>query len=604
LRRSTARRLWPQRYFCRFTRGTYEKKGIRMSEKKSLAAPRGRIIRGRAIGAASILGLLATAAYPNITTTVQTNLAGGRLISYSGMTINGTGNNVVDAVAGSAVTATVNYSLTVPSEPYCPGCVVQLYFGLAGASPSGSNCYYDGGLGQGVTASGAISVSLSAPTVPGIYFFHDGVNLDYQCYTNWQFANSEANAIGALVVWPNTPAPSFIDIKDEPAGANCPTGGKKIWTGSATLSAGVFSNKQVNSAYVCNGATGPSAGPTGATGATGAAGPTGATGATGSTGAAGPTGATGAAGPTGATGAAGPTGAQGATGEAGPAGPTGAQGATGEMGPTGATGSQGATGDTGPMGQTGEPGPQGATGDTGPMGPKGDTGATGPTGAGETGPVGATGATGAIGLTGANGHASLVRTTSEPAGTNCVTGGIKLETAVDLNDNGQVDDASIIATYVCNGSVGPAGHSSRVTVTTEPAGVNCAAGGQKIETGVDTNDNGTLDDGNTVATYVCNGQIGAVGPAGATGATGASGATGATGEAGPQGHTGAAGPAGPTGAKGATGPAGATGEVGPQGEDGGCGCRVNTTPSNAQGLALLSLLMGALLRRSRRKQTR
>ena len=57
-----------------------------------------------------------------------------------------------------------------------------------------------------------------------------------------------------------------------------------------------------------------------------------------------------------------------------------------------------------------------------------------------------------------------------------------------------------------NGSDGSNGLTSLTSTSTEPAGSNCAAGGQKIETGLDTNRNGILDPSEVTNTsYVCNG---------------------------------------------------------------------------------------------------
>jgi hypothetical protein len=56
------------------------------------------------------------------------------------------------------------------------------------------------------------------------------------------------------------------------------------------------------------------------------------------------------------------------------------------------------------------------------------------------------------------------------------------------------------------GPQGPRGHDSRIRVTAEPAGANCKLGGQKIETGLDANDNGVLDPSEVESTvYVCSG---------------------------------------------------------------------------------------------------
>jgi hypothetical protein len=146
------------------------------------------------------------------------------------------------------------------------------------------------------------------------------------------------------------------------------------------------------------------------------------------------------AGSTNTPGPTGPQGPQGIQGVAGPTGPQGPQGATGPAGPTGATGLTGATGPQGPIGLTGPAGPQGPTGLTGATGLQGATGATGPAGA--------------------NGLSSLIKTTTEPAGANCATGGVKVETGIDANSNGVLDAAEIQTAqtkYVCNGLQGAQG---------------------------------------------------------------------------------------------------------------------------------------------------
>jgi hypothetical protein len=74
--------------------------------------------------------------------------------------------------------------------------------------------------------------------------------------------------------------------------------------------------------------------------------------------------------------------------------------------------------------------------------------------------TGATGATGSTGAAGANGKNTLVKTTTEAAGVNCATGGVKLEYGLDANSNNVLDVTEVNATltkYVCNGSVGATG---------------------------------------------------------------------------------------------------------------------------------------------------
>jgi hypothetical protein len=94
-------------------------------------------------------------------------------------------------------------------------------------------------------------------------------------------------------------------------------------------------------------------------------------------------------------------------------------------------------------------------GATGPVGPTGATGATGP-----AGPQGPTGLTGPAGAAGANGQNTLVKTTSEAAGANCTTGGVKLEYGLDVNGNNILESGEVNASltkFVCNGAEGPIG---------------------------------------------------------------------------------------------------------------------------------------------------
>ena len=269
-------------------------------------------------------------------------------------------------------------------------------------------------------------------------------------------------------------------VTDEAPGANCVAGGKKIESGVDLNDDGSLQAAEVTATnYVCNGV----AGATGAAGATGVAGMTGATGATGAAGVAGVTGATGA---TGAAGVAGVTGATGTTGAAGVAGVTGATGATGAAGVAGVTGATGTAGATGVAGVTG------ATGATGVAGVTGATGATGP-----------------------HGHAGLVYVQNEGAGGNCASGGQKISSGTDLNDNGVLDVGEVTSTqYVCNGAPGATGAggagatATLVSIVPVYPGASCSYGGQTVSYGTDSNADSLLQAGEvggsgTVCSGVC-----------------------------------------------------------------------------------------------------
>jgi hypothetical protein len=306
----------------------------------------------------------------------------------------------------------------------------------------------------------------------------------------------------------------------------------------------------------------------------------------------------------------GPTGPAGPTGPSGPSGAQGIQGVQGPSGVAGTNGSQGiqglpgATGPIGPIGLTGPAGPAGGPqGPAGPVGPTGLTGATGLTGlTGPIGPQGMTGPSGPMGTAGTNGQNALVKTTLELAGANCTTGGIKVETGLDANNNGLLDAVEIntlLTTYVCNGAIGSQGIQGLtgpvgpqgIQGLTGPTGLTGAqgiqgligltgpAGAQGIQ-GVAGPTGATGPTGLTGLT----GPAGAQGIQGVAGPTGATGSTGLTGLTGPAGATGAQGVAGPTGATGPQGPGG-TGPQGPQGPAGPTGSSGATGATGPQGPA-------------------
>ncbi len=121
----------------------------------------------------------------------------------------------------------------------------------------------------------------------------------------------------------------------------------------------------------------------------------------------------------------------------------------------------------------------------------GEDGAVGP--AGPAGPAGGTGATGEPGV------ASLVRLSSEPAGSYCTFGGVKVDSGPDENGNGVLDAGEETGTeYVCNSE------DVLVSVTEVLPGAECAGGGLRIDAGPDRNGNGELDAGEVTSTeLVC-----------------------------------------------------------------------------------------------------
>jgi len=190
----------------------------------------------------------------------------------------------------------------------------------------------------------------------------------------------------------------------------------------------------------------------------------------------------------------------------------------------------------------------------------------------------------ACGGGGSDGHDAenvLIQRSAEPAGANCAAGGQRLQIGPDGNGDGQLQDGETQHTaFACNGL--PAQASLDVT-NIAPGDSRCPDGGNLV-----SSTNGSTGGVQLVA--LCNGVLGAAGGAGPAGPEGTTGAAGPTGSDGPMGPTGAggpigaigpSGPAGSTGTFGPTGPAGATGATGPTGDTGATGAAGATGPAAA-----------------------
>ncbi|HIG20203.1 MAG: hypothetical protein CXT67_03460 [Methanobacteriota archaeon] len=177
-------------------------------------------------------------------------------------------------------------------------------------------------------------------------------------------------------------------------------------------------------------------------------------------------------------------------------GPSGTDGTNGTNGQGGADGIDGINGTNGIEGTNGTNGQDGADGIDGSNGNNGTNGANGQDGA--DGIDGTNGQNGADGTNGTNAHSALAVTSSEPSGTNCANGGIKIEVGVDDDDDGVLDASEIDSTqYVCNGDDGQDGtngSSSSNTLLTSislpTASLGCTSGGRVIKQGLDNGDDG------------------------------------------------------------------------------------------------------------------
>lgn len=97
---------------------------------------------------------------------------------------------------------------------------------------------------------------------------------------------------------------------------------------------------------------------------------------------------------------------------------------------------------------------------------------------------------------------TISRVATEPTGTHCPAGGIRIEAGKDADGNGSLADIEVTDTqYVCNGATGLA---ALTRATPEPSSTDCAYGGTRLEIGVDADGDGVLDDAEVSQTsFVC-----------------------------------------------------------------------------------------------------
>jgi hypothetical protein len=124
----------------------------------------------------------------------------GRIMSYTGISINGASNTEVVA-AGSTVSLAYNLAVTWGPNLYCPGCMTQSYIGIGGST---TTLQCENGIYDGYTNS-YNSGTFIAPTTPGTYYLVQNGSLDYLCQPQ-TYDNTSANAIAILQVEGTLPA--------------------------------------------------------------------------------------------------------------------------------------------------------------------------------------------------------------------------------------------------------------------------------------------------------------------------------------------------------------------------------------------------------------
>ncbi len=106
----------------------------------------------------------------------------------------------------------------------------------------------------------------------------------------------------------------------------------------------------------------------------------------------------------------------------------------------------------------------------------------------------ACGGGGSGGTVDTNNTGNLLTATSSsivPPGAICATGGIQVDSGIDINANGLLDAAEIDnSETICNGTNGTNGTNgliSLIATSAEPVGTNYLFGGTRIQSGIDNN---------------------------------------------------------------------------------------------------------------------
>jgi len=181
--------------------------------------------------------------------------------------------------------------------------------------------------------------------------------------------------------------------------------------------------------------------------------------------------------------------------------------------------------------------------------------------------------TGCGGSTGASGANSLVLQSVEASGSNCINGGIRIDSGIDSDRDGNLSSDEVTQTsYICDGNNGTNGidgadgsdgndgtngvdgNDVLVIENIEAKGLNCSSGGIKIDAGLDSDGDGNLSTSEITRTfYVCNGDNGLNGTDGNDGTNGTDGADGQNGIDGVDGSDGVDGTNGIDGVDGSSG---------------------------------------------------
>ncbi|MDA7846275.1 hypothetical protein N9A87_04435 [Euryarchaeota archaeon] len=141
----------------------------------------------------------------------------------------------------------------------------------------------------------------------------------------------------------------------------------------------------------------------------------------------------------------------------------------------------------------GSQGPEGLQGPSGVDGTNGTNGMNGTNGHdgvdGTNGTNGLDGQNGIDGLDGDDSLSTLITTTTEASGNNCAAGGLRIDIGLDDNADGILDTTEIDQTqYLCNG--GFSNNTMLTSISPPPTNMGCNAGGRVVSFGLDNGDGG------------------------------------------------------------------------------------------------------------------
>ena len=127
-------------------------------------------------------------------------------------------------------------------------------------------------------------------------------------------------------------------------------------------------------------------------------------------------------------------------------------------------------------------------------------------------------------------------------------------TIISCAKDSETPSNATVAGVTSTGSDGTNGKNSLISSTTESSGTNCTTGGLKIQSGLDSDEDGVLDSTEVTATsYICNGTVGTNGTNGTNGDNGTVGTNGTNGDNGTNGTNGTDGDNGTNGTNGTNG---------------------------------------------------